>query len=41
MTKVKKVLVIGGGHNGLICATYLANVGFDVQVLEARNKVGG
>ena len=41
MTKVKKVLVIGGGHNGLICATYLANVGFDVQVLEARDKVGG
>ncbi len=35
------VLVVGGGHNGLICAAYLARAGHDVLLVEARDTVGG
>jgi phytoene dehydrogenase-like protein len=34
-------IVVGGGHNGLICAAYLARAGLDTLVLEARPSVGG
>ena len=35
------VLVIGGGHNGLVAATYLARTGRLVRVVEARDRFGG
>lgn len=35
------VLIIGGGHNGLVCAAYLAGAGLKVRVLERRGIVGG
>jgi phytoene dehydrogenase-like protein len=34
-------LIIGGGHNGLVCAAYLAAGGLKVTVLEQRGVVGG
>jgi phytoene dehydrogenase-like protein len=34
-------IVVGGGHNGLVCATYLAKAGIDTLVLEARPSGGG
>jgi phytoene dehydrogenase-like protein len=37
----RDVVIIGGGHNGLACAAYLAKAGLDVLVLEKRGLVGG
>jgi phytoene dehydrogenase-like protein len=34
-------IVVGGGHNGLISAAYLARAGLDTVVLESRYKTGG
>jgi len=34
-------VIIGGGHNGLVCACYLAAAGLKVRVLERRSIVGG
>ena len=34
-------IIIGGGHNGLVCACYLAAKGLRVRVLERRHVVGG
>jgi len=34
-------IIIGAGHNGLVCGTYLARSGLNVLFLEARNEVGG
>jgi phytoene dehydrogenase-like protein len=37
----RDVVIIGGGHNGLVCAAYLAAAGLKVTVLERRGVVGG
>lgn len=40
-TQAHDVVIVGGGHNGLVCAAYLAAAGLDVRVLERRAIVGG
>lgn len=40
-TKKYDAIVIGAGHNGLICSNYLAKSNMKVLVLERRHLVGG
>jgi phytoene dehydrogenase-like protein len=37
----RDAIIVGGGHNGLVCAAYLAAAGLKVTVLERRSVVGG
>ena len=41
MSKQYDAIIIGGGHNGLVCAAYLARAGKSVLVLERRHLLGG
>lgn len=41
MTNIYDVIIIGGGHNGLVTAFYLAKSGLKPLVLERRKQVGG
>ena len=41
MTARYDALIIGAGHNGLVCAFYLARAGLKVRLLERRDVVGG
>jgi phytoene dehydrogenase-like protein len=34
-------IIVGGGHNGLVCAAYLAKAGKKILVLERRHLLGG
>jgi len=41
MAETRGVVIIGGGHNGLVTAFYLAKAGFKPLILERRPEVGG
>ena len=41
MSKRYDAIIVGAGHNGLVCATYLALAGYSVLVVEANERVGG
>jgi phytoene dehydrogenase-like protein len=41
MSNPRDVVIIGGGHNGLVTAFYLAKAGYKPLVVERRNQVGG
>jgi len=41
MAATYDAIVVGGGHNGLVCAAYLAKAGRRVLVLERRHVLGG
>ena len=41
MTKHYDAVIVGAGHNGLVCAFYLARSGLKVRMLERRGVVGG
>ncbi len=41
MTQTYDAMIVGAGHNGLVCAAYLARAGFTVLALERREVAGG
>ena len=41
MTASRDVVIVGGGHNGLVAAAYLARNGLDTLVCERRDVIGG
>ncbi|SFG28883.1 Phytoene dehydrogenase-related protein [Novosphingobium sp. CF614] len=41
MTTQYDALIVGAGHNGLVCAFYLARAGLKVRIVERRDVVGG
>ena len=41
LAQVYDAIIIGGGHNGLICGAYLARAGLKTLVLERGTVIGG
>src|SRR5210317_1569755 len=41
MIERNDVIIIGAGHNGLVCASYLARAGLNVLILESGDTAGG
>jgi phytoene dehydrogenase-like protein len=41
MASKRDIVIIGGGHNGLVTAFYLAKAGYKPLILEAREQIGG
>ena len=41
MSNAYDIIVVGGGHNGLTCAAYLAKAGRRVLIVEAADRLGG
>src|SRR5512134_3382029 len=41
MAQAYDAVIVGGGHNGLTCAAYLARAGLRTLVLERRHVLGG
>ncbi|MBT4959682.1 MAG: NAD(P)/FAD-dependent oxidoreductase, partial [Flavobacteriaceae bacterium] len=41
MSKKKKIVIVGGGINGLIAANYLSKDGFSVSIIEKKSNTGG
>ena len=40
-SEIYDAVIAGGGHNGLVCAAYLARAGLRVKILERRHAIGG
>ena len=38
---MKRILIVGAGLSGATCAIELARLGFDVDIVEQRNHIGG
>ena len=41
MAEIYDAVIIGAGHNGLVCSAYLARHGLRTLLVEARASVGG
>ena len=41
MNRKYEVVIVGGGHNALIAACYLAKAGMSVHILEREDSLGG
>ena len=41
MTSTYDAIIVGSGHNGLVCGAYLAKAGLKTLVLERRSLIGG